>query len=327
MKNKIIEVLKENKNEYISGEVISEMLNVSRTSIWKYISKLREEGYIIESASRKGYRLVSSPDILDIDKIKKSLTTKYIGRDIYYYNSIDSTNKKAKNLAMNENKEAVIISEEQTMGKGRLGRNWISPKYKGIWMSIILKPEIAPEEAPKITQIAAAAVSKVLDDINIENKIKWPNDIVINKKKVCGILTEMNGEIDKINFIVIGIGINVNLEEKDLSPDIKDIATSLKIESKIFIDRANLVKNILNEFEYLYEDFLNSKSMGKSLEICRRKSALLGKTVRLINVNETKKVKAVDIDSEGRLIIEDEFGKIKRIISGEISIRGLNDYV
>lgn len=327
MKNKIIEILKENKNRYISGELISKMLDVSRTSIWKHISSLRKEGYIIESASRKGYKLISAPDILDIEFIKNTISTKHIGKSIYYYNSIDSTNKEARNLAMNENKQAIVISEEQTMGKGRLGRSWVSPKYKGIWMSFILTPKIAPEEAPKITQIAAAAVSYALDNIGIENKIKWPNDIVIGKKKACGILTEMNGEIGRINFIVIGIGINVNLNEKDFTPEIKDIATSLKIESNKFINRENLIKNILNQFEYLYEDFLNTKSMEKTLQICREKSALLGEIVRLINGDEKREVKAIDIDDEGRLVIEDDKGNLEKIISGEISIRGLDDYI
>lgn len=326
MKNKIIKILKENKNKYISGELISEMLEVSRTSIWKHISALRKEGYIIESASRKGYKLISSPDILDIEKIKRTLSTKYIGKNIYYYDSIDSTNKEARKLATNQEKGVILISEEQTMGKGRLGRSWVSPKYKGIWMSLILKPDIAPEEAPKITQIAAAGVTNALDKIGIENSIKWPNDIVIGKKKACGILTEMSGEIGRLNFIIIGIGINVNLDRDDMPQEIEDIATSLKIESGRYISREDIIKNILNEFEYLYEDFLNTNSMNKTLQICRNKSALLGRTVRLINGDKTRKVRVIDIDDKGRLVIEGN-SRIEKIISGEISIRGLDDYI
>ncbi|NBI07516.1 biotin--[acetyl-CoA-carboxylase] ligase [Senegalia massiliensis] len=327
MKEKIVKILKQNKNKYISGEIISDELNVTRTSIWKYISVLRKEGYVIDSASRKGYKLISYPDVLDIEVLERKLSTNHIGKTIYYYDTVDSTNIKAKNIALDENNGAVIISEEQTKGRGRLGRDWISPKYKGVWMSIILKPNIPPEDAPKITQIAAAAVSKSFDDLGIKNKIKWPNDIVINKKKVCGILTEMSGEIGRLKYIVIGIGINANLDEKDLTDDIKEMATSIKIENGSIVNRENLIIDILEKFEYLYEDFLKTKSLNKTLDICSEKSALLGKMVYLVKGEERFKVRAIDLDSEGRLIVEDKLGNKETIISGEISIRGLENYV
>ena len=178
---------------------------------------IKEDGYEIEAISRKGYRIISSPDILTFEEIKEFLSTQYIGKNIIYYDSIGSTNSIAKKLAESgEEHGTVIISEEQTTGRGRLGRNWISPKYKGIWMSIILRPNIVTENISQITLIGAAAVQKAIMKMGIKTSIKWPNDIVLNSRKVCGILTEMSGEIDHINYLVMGIGINVNLEEEDI---------------------------------------------------------------------------------------------------------------
>ncbi|MBS4535696.1 biotin--[Clostridium sp. D2Q-14] len=327
MKDKIIEILRENKGLFISGQDISDKLNVSRTSIWKHISKLKEEGYIIESVSRKGYRLLKSPDLLEPSLIDKLLNTKYMGRKIYHYDSIDSTNNEAKKLAQNVEEGTIVIAEEQLGGKGRLNRKWTSPKRKGIWMSAIFKPNISPSESPKITQIAAAAVSKAIEGIGISNKIKWPNDIVIRGRKVCGILTEMSGEINRVNYIIIGIGVNVNLEEKDFLQDIRNNATSLKIEKRESINRVKLIAKILNEFEYLYEDFINTGSIKNSVDICKKNSALIDKRVRVINGNNIKEAIAMDIDENGRLLVRYDDGSSERIISGEISIRGIKGYV
>ncbi|EOD01124.1 biotin--[acetyl-CoA-carboxylase] ligase [Caldisalinibacter kiritimatiensis] len=328
MKGKILELLKKNKGDFVSGQKISEELNVSRTAIWKYMNQLKDEGYEIESVSRKGYRLILTPDVLTYDEIKDLLKTKRIGRDILYFNSIDSTNSKAKQLASDGKGEGtVIISEEQTKGRGRLGRNWVSPKGKGVWMSIIIRPDIQPIDASKITQVTAAAVSKSILELGIKNYIKWPNDIIINNKKVCGILTEMSGELNKINYIVIGIGINVNLDENEIPNDIKDIATSLKIESGKKVSRKQLVANIFNNFEELYEELLNKNEITHSIEICKENSAVLGKEIRVIFRNKEIRGKAVDLTDEGELLIENQEGKIQKIISGEVSIRGVNGYV
>ena len=206
--------------------------------------------YVIEAISRKGYRIISSPDILTFEEIKNYLNTECIGKNIIYFDSIGSTNSKAKELAEGGKVHGtVVISEEQTSGRGRIGRDWLSPKYKGIWMSIILRPNIITENISKITLLGAAAVQKAIMKMGVKTSIKWPNDIVINSKKVCGILTEMSGEIDHINYLVMGIGINVNLEKEDITTDLKDVATSIKIESGKPMDRKLLLANILNIFE------------------------------------------------------------------------------
>jgi BirA family biotin operon repressor/biotin-[acetyl-CoA-carboxylase] ligase len=327
MNEKILKLLKNSGDNFVSGQKISEEFGVSRAAIWKHINSIKEAGYVIEAISRKGYRIISSPDILTFEEIKNFLTTKYIGKKIIHYESINSTNSKAKELAeKNEEHGTVIISEEQTLGRGRLGRNWVSPKYKGIWMSIILRPNIITQSASLITLVGAAATQRAIKKMEIETSIKWPNDIVINSKKVCGILTEMSGEIDHINYLVMGIGINVNLEEEDIPMDIKNIATSLKLETGKHIDRKLLLANILNEFEDLYNDFVLNGNIKETIDICRKNSILIGKEIQLVNRGKVKIAKAIDISDKGELIIENDQGIIELIVSGEVSIRGIYGY-
>jgi len=326
VKNKILKILKDNKNQFISGENLSKDFGITRAAIWKYMNALKEEGYEITSISKKGYKLVNSPDILRYEEVEEYLQTKYIGRNILHYNTIDSTNKAAKSLAIEGIEEGtVIVSEEQTSGRGRLGRSWVSPKSSGIWMSIILKPNISPMMASRVTLIGAAAVHKALEEINIDAKIKWPNDIVLNNKKLCGILTEMSGEMDKLNYIVMGIGLNVN--EEDFSDELKNIATSLKIEKNEHINRKELFGKILNNFEILYDEFKNHGNIASTVNICRKNSLLLGKEVRVINGMKTVTVKVLDLDEDGELLVEYEDKSKGKIISGEVSVRGLYGYV
>lgn len=328
MKEEIINLLKENENNFISGEKISSSLGVTRAAIWKYIKAIKEDGYNIESVTRKGYRLISSPDLLSFEEISPNLNTKFIGRNIIYVDSLDSTNSKAKELAREDAVEGtVIISEEQIKGRGRLGRNWVSPKYKGIWMSVILRPDIEPMNVAGITQVAAAAICKAVRDMGIETYIKWPNDIILNSKKVCGILTEMSGEINKVNYVIVGIGMNVNIEEDEFPEEVKAVATSLKIEQGKSIKRKELVARILNNLEELYEEVTEKDSIHDSIELCRKYSILIGKEVRIINRGKEVIARAIGLSNEGKLIVRYEDGKEDEIISGEVSVRGLYGYV
>lgn len=326
MKNKILKLLKES-DEFLSGEKISEEFGVTRAAIWKSINSLKEEGYEIESISRKGYRLLSSPDILSYEEIKGYLNTSFIGNKVYYYDSIDSTNKMAKDIAYSEEEGVVLVAEEQVLGRGRLGRAWESPKKKGIYFSIILKPQVPPSKIAKLTLIGAAAVSLALDEMGIDSQIKWPNDIVINGKKICGILTEMSSELNMINYVVLGIGINVNLEEEEISEDIRHKATSLKIESKNEVDRKRLLGTVLNKFEELYILFKDDGEISQALEVCRNKSAVIGKEILVVNGASKRLGKAIDIDEEGELLVEFDDATIETVFSGEISIRGVEGYI
>ncbi|OLS03145.1 biotin--[acetyl-CoA-carboxylase] ligase [Tissierella creatinophila] len=326
MKNKILKRLK-NSDDFVSGEKISQEFNMTRSGIWKYINMLKEEGYIIESIPRKGYRIISSPDILTLQEIENNLSTEFIGRNIYYYDTMDSTNKEAKRIASLEDEGTIVISEEQADGKGRLGRNWVSPKGKGIWMSIILKPDVEPVKVGAITLLGAASVFKGLKKMNIVSEIKWPNDILISEKKVCGILTEMSAELNMINHLIMGIGINVNLDEVDIPDELKEKATSIKIEQKKEIDRKLLLANILNEFEKLYIAFKDDGNVSKAIEICRENSVSIGREVRVIRGREERIGKALDINDRGELIVEFDDGKTESIFAGEVSVRGVNGYI
>lgn len=325
MKTKILKRLKENDG-FISGEKLSDEFDMTRSGIWKYMNILKEEGYIIESIPRRGYRITSSPDILTLEEIEEHLDTEFLGRTIHYFDSIDSTNDRAKKIAREELEGTVVIAEQQTEGKGRLGRKWISPSGKGIWMSIILKPNIAPYNVSSITLLGAASVYKAFKKLGIDSEIKWPNDILIGGKKVSGILTEMNAELDRINYLVIGIGINANLDKEDIPEELKYKATSIKIKEARTIDRKELLANVLNEFEILYKSFIDENNNLKAIKICKENSATIGKEVKIVQGKKERLGKAIDINDAGELLVEFKDGDIQNIFAGEVSVRGLEGY-
>lgn len=328
MKEKILKALKENPDKFLSGEMLSKELGITRAAIWKHINSLKAEGYEIDSVSKKGYKLIDVPDLLTKDEILPRLNTKYIGKTYVYYSKIDSTNKKAKELATDGFEEGtIVISEEQSLGRGRLGRVWYSPKGKGIWVSIILKPDIPTMMAPRITLIGAAAVHSALEEFGIKSEIKWPNDIILNNKKVCGILTEMSGEMEKLNYIVMGIGINVNTEENELENELNKIATSLKIECKKEICRKQLLCSLLNHFEDFYDAFKEYGTLENVINICKKNSILIGKEVKIISYGKEVAAKVIDIEDDGELIVKYDDGTVGKVLSGEVSVRGLYGYV
>ena len=327
MKEKILEALKNTETKFISGEKLSEKLGVSRTTVWKYIKELRKEGYQIESYSKKGYRLNESANMLSKVEIAPYLNTKYIGKEYKYLDEIDTTNEEVKRIQSEYEEGLVVVAEKQTRGKGRLGRSWKSPEKKGIYMSILLKPDIIPQDATKMTQIAAASVVEALNELGISGKVKWPNDIVLDSKKICGILTEMTGELLSVEYIVVGIGINTSFTNQDISDDIKGKASSINIELESEVNRKKLLAFVLNNFELLYEDFIKTGNIDKSLRICKENSAVLGKEIKIITKNSEEIKKAIDIDSDGALVVEDDYGNIEKLISGEISIRGVDSYI
>lgn len=325
LRSKLLKLLKENKGEYISGQKLSEQLNVSRTAIWKHINELKNEGYQIEAHHKLGYMLVSEPDLLIYEEVSPYLTTNFIGKNYIHKLVIDSTNNFAKEMASKVPDGTVIIAEEQTAGRGRLGRSWISQKGCGIWMSIILKPNIQPQEALNLTQVAAISVVKAIEEVfHVESKIKWPNDIILNNKKVCGILTEMSSEIDKINYVIIGIGVNVNCD--NFPEELKGKATSLYLETNSKVDRKKLTASILNNLEFYYNAYLQ-KGFEYIRPICIEKSITIGRQIKVIANEGEIEGKAVTIDNNGSLVVETKEGKRLSIMSGDVSVRGLLDYV
>ncbi|HIU63806.1 MAG TPA: biotin--[acetyl-CoA-carboxylase] ligase [Candidatus Avacidaminococcus intestinavium] len=322
MRTRILEVLRRKAPEAVSGEEISNSLGVSRTAIWKHIQVLKNNGYLIESLPKKGYILRSSPDSIRPEEILTRLKTKWLGREIHYEDSVVSTNEVAKKLAnAGCNDGLLCVAEEQVGGKGRLARGWFSPYAQGLWFSIVLKPPFLPEEAAKCTLLAAVAVVRAVHEYTgVDAGIKWPNDILFGGKKLVGILTEMNAEFGHINYVVIGIGINIKIKTVDLPPELQDIVASLAAIAQQDIKRAELLALILQNMEELYEMVLK-EGFAPVFAQWRKWSVTLGKDVKVIAPAETYEGRAVDIDEEGLLIVRRSDGNLVKVIAGDVSIR------
>ncbi len=325
MKEKILRLLREN-NDYISGQAICESLGVSRTAVWKVIKQLKNEGYEIDSVSNKGYKLTESPDVMSEAEISSRLDTEFLGKKLYYFETIDSTNEYLKHLPEEETVHGTVcIGDHQSAGKGRLGRTWLSPRGSSIYISYLLKPDIEPANASMLTIVAALSVAKAINKVTgLDTSIKWPNDIVVNSKKVCGILTEMTADMDRIERVIIGIGINVNMESFDDS--IKDMATSLRIESGMVVKRADIIINMLKTFEEYYSMFVKTEDLSLLLDDYNSILVNRGKEVRIIERDKEWAATAVSMNKLGELIVNDNEGKEVNIRSGEVSVRGLYGY-
>lgn len=321
MRTKILEILRNSPEEYLSGEEISKRLSVSRTAIWKQMQTLKQAGYEIEAHPRRGYKLKSLPDLLLPYEVRDTLTTKKLGRgEIYYFSEIESTNNEAKkqaNLGCPEG--SIVLSETQNGGRGRLSRNWFSPTGKGVWLSVVLRPPFNPCDAPKCTLLAAVAVTKAIRSVtDVECGIKWPNDILYEGKKIVGILTEMSAEMDAINHVVIGMGINVNIGEQEFPAELKDIATSLAIVAGHTISRLTLLNAVLSELEQAYDDVIQ-RGFSEMLDEWRELSVTLGKKVNVVGSGKEFSGIAVDIDNEGALLVQTD-GTLERVLAGDVSI-------
>jgi BirA family biotin operon repressor/biotin-[acetyl-CoA-carboxylase] ligase len=320
MTGDILKFLRE--KEYVSGEVLAQKLGISRVAVWKQIQKLKDIGYKIISDQNLGYCLVSRPDLLLPQEIQRGLSTNYIGKEIYYFPELKSTSIIAKEKALHGaegiGEGTLIIAERQSAGKGRLGREWFSPAG-GIWLSIILYPQLSPSYISRITLMTAVAVVRAIKICtHIKSQIKWPNDILINEKKVCGILTEMSAELDIINWVVVGIGINANIDLRDFPEDIQENTISLKETSGKEISRVKLAQTFLQEFEKYYEK-LKRKEFPFILKEWRLYSHTLGKKIRVDIGERIITGEAMDISESGVLILKKEDGELIEIISGTIA--------
>ncbi len=325
MKDKIRTILKE-RNGFVSGQELSEGLGVSRTAVWKVIRQLEEEGYVFEAVRNKGYRLVTEPDLLTKAAISERLSTEWAGQEVCSFDEIDSTNNEAKRQAeIGAPHGLLVISEVQTAGRGRMGRPWSSPAGSGIWMSLLLRPSLAPIQASGLTLVMALAIREAIVTLTgAECRIKWPNDIVADGKKVCGILTEMSAEPDRINHVVIGVGINVT--DDSFPEEIRDRAISIWQICGQKIQRAELVAEILKTFERFYEQYLQSGDMSTLLDAYNAALINCGQTVRVLDPKGEYEAVARGIIPSGALIVEKD-GQTREIISGEVSVRGVYGYV
>lgn len=325
MKEKILTILRE-CDGFVSGQELSDLLGVSRTAVWKAIQRLEEDGYEIDAVRNKGYRLLTEPDLLTEESISRRLATEWAGQSILAEDVIDSTNNQAKRLAEEDAPHGLlVIAEQQTQGKGRMGRPWRSPRGSGVWMSLLLRPEIKPVQASGLTLVMAMAVQQALADVaGISCAIKWPNDIVADGRKICGILTEMSADPDRINHIVIGLGINV--KDEAFPEEIKDVAASVYQISGKQVCRAELVAAILKRFEQFYEKYIQTGNLRLLKDEYNEKLINRGRMVRVLDPAGEYTATAEGITDEGALIVDRE-GERTEIISGEVSVRGVYGYV
>ncbi|QEY33910.1 biotin--[acetyl-CoA-carboxylase] ligase [Caproiciproducens galactitolivorans] len=319
-KKEIIRILEQN-SEYVSGEKISEFLHITRTAVWKNINALRNSGYSIESVTNRGYKLIARPDKITPEEIALGLKTKLLAKRIDCYDRIDSTNEEAKRKALAGAPDgSLFVAEEQTGGKGRLGRSWTSPAGQGLWFTVLLRSSLLPSQAANITLLAGLAVCRAIQrNTGCAAMIKWPNDIVIESKKVCGILTEMAAEMDRIEYMAVGIGVNVNNENFPEELSVK--ATSLRLESGSFIRRVPLLQEILFELETVLKDFpLHTESL---LREYKSRCVSLNRRVGFIRENRKMVGVAEDISPSGELIVRCDDGTKFPISSGEVTVQGI----
>jgi len=316
---KILTILRNNRDTHVSSDEMCKVADISRAAIWKHVEKLRDEGYEIEAAPHLGYRLVAAPDSLIPSEIKHGLKTKVLGREILSYKKVDSTNTVAYSLAEKGMKEgAVVLADEQTGGKGRHGRKWASPPKSGIYLSCILRPDIAPNEIAGITLLAAVAVAKSIRGLTgLDALIKWPNDILVDGKKVCGILTEMKAEQDRVDFVVLGIGININTKIKHLPNN----ATSIReeMDKKDGPSRVEFTKRILESLEEEYV-LMKKKGFGPVIDEWKEFSSMLGSRVRIVLPNRKIEGIAHDIDRDGALVVRFDSGVLEKVLSGDVEM-------
>ena len=325
MKQKTLQILFKNANHYISGEEISKELGVSRTAIWKYISLLKSDGYLIDASSKKGYKLANVKDLME-SAFYDLPEGQLIGSKYHYSKEIDSTNTYSKKIAKESKEGTVVISELQTNGKGRLGKSWESVGGKGLWMSVILKPRISISGIFMLSHLAGAAVCKALIEEGYNSGIKWPNDVIISGKKVCGILCEMDGEPERLNYVIVGIGLNLTQDKDGFPEEIRIRATSLLLENDKEVQSKEILKKILINLEYFYQQLCNGNSM-EIIKYAREHSETIGKEIKVIYNDGDVAGKAIGINDTGGLVVEAKDGQTMEIISGEVSVRGINGYI
>jgi BirA family biotin operon repressor/biotin-[acetyl-CoA-carboxylase] ligase len=347
---KILSALRRNPNG-VSGAHLAEQLAISRAAVWARIEELRQVGYGIEAGPHFGYRLVSSPDALHADDLLAHLAVlpverdsvgrdsvepkstiragiretfappKIIGRDIQVFKETTSTNDVIEKLARDGVREGVVVfAESQTRGRGRLGRKWVSPANKGLWFSVLLRPDLHPQETTQLTVASATALRRaIIAQTGLRPEIKWPNDILIGGKKVAGILTELSAELDRVKHIILGIGVDVNVAADELPPEVRQLATSLKIEAGAHISRVELAAEILRELDRDYARICAGKFSGVADE-WEAGCATIGKNVTVQMGDRKISGCAESLDDDGALLVRTQHGHLERVIGGDVTL-------
>lgn len=328
-KESILARLRRNQEVYTSGEVISRELGISRAAVSKAVNALRKDGYEIDAVTNRGYRLIKGPDRLTEGEILPWLRVQLVGRELECFPVLDSTNSYLKREAQELKDGTVVTANEQTGGRGRLGRSFQSPANAGIYLSALLRPDISPIQALTLTAHVAVAVCEAIEAVtDLSPQIKWTNDIVLQGRKLCGILTEMSveGESGALQYVITGIGVNVNQRPTDFPEEIRDLAGSLYMANGQEVYRGRLAAEIINALDRMYKLWLTGG--GDYLERYRKRCLTLGKPVQIIRADgSVQRATALDVDEQFGLIVEYPDGRRDTITTGEVSVRGLWGYV
>ena len=306
----------------VSGADLAQQLGMSRAAVWARIEELRKLGYEITANPHQGYRLLSTPDALHADDLLARLPdNQIVGRDIRVFEETNSTNDVAEKLARDGVKEGVVVfAEAQKKGRGRLGRHWLSPARKGLWFSVLLRPDLRPQSATQLTVVAATALARAIRrQTNLTPEIKWPNDILLRGKKVAGILTELSAELDHIKFVIIGIGVDVNLTSTDLPPDLRKLATSLRIESGHPVSRPELAAAVLRELDADYAR-LRAGQFEALADEWVAQCTTIGRSVTIRIGDRVQRGVAEALDAEGALLLRTQHGRLERILGGDVTV-------
>lgn len=326
MKTEILRCLREAEG-YVSGQELCERLKVSRTAVWKVMQQLQAEGYEIEAVRNRGYRLKESGDAYSQAELQSIMSSKWAGKNLLFFEKVDSTNNMVRTLAEQGAPEGTLaVAANQTAGKGRRGRSWSAPEGTSIAMSILLRPEFPPERASMLTLVMAMAIARGIREMTgLDARIKWPNDIVADGKKLCGILTEMSTEMEYIRYVVIGVGINVSM--KEFPEELKQKATSLELCLGRPVKRAPLIDACMRAFEEYYEKYLQTLDLSLLQEEYNRELVNVGREVTVLAPAGDYTGVSHGINREGELVVELAGGEIRNVVSGEVSVRGVYGYV
>lgn len=327
LRKELFRLLTGEREQFHSGQELCEQLGVSRTAVWKEVNRLREQGYAIQSVTNRGYRLTGLPDLLTDDLLALHLSQRR--EPVFCYDEVDSTNTRLLQMALSGAANGtVVLADRQTRGSGRLGRSFASPGGSGVYLSYLLRPECDTERLSLLTSYAGLAVCEVLEEYGLAPAIKWPNDIIINRRKVCGILTKLTSDAETatVNGAVIGIGVNVTQRREDFPEELQDKAISVR-EAGAIVPRAELAAKIIERLDrFFFEEKLLCCPAGPVIERLRQRSCTIGSRVTVITPTESREADAIDIAPDAGLVIRYDDGTVTTVNSGEVSVRGLLGY-
>jgi len=312
------------RDGFVSGHSIADELGISRNAVWKHVEALKASGYAIESVKARGYRLLGSPDRLDEAAICEHLVTEALGRHLVCKSSTGSTNSDLAALARDGAPEGtVVVADAQSAGRGRLGRSWVSAPGLNLYMSVLLRPEIVPAAAPQLSLVAGLAVAAALDECGLAPRIKWPNDVLLDRRKVCGILTEIDGEADRVRHVVVGIGVNLNSTLEHFPEELHDKATSVYLTGGRAVDRAEFAARLLSELEDRYRTF-HAYGFGALAPEWNARAAMVGAHVSVSGAGEPISGRCKGIDADGALLLEaqDDATIVRRVLAGDVTVVG-----